>query len=504
YPSSTITATRTRPLDMAWGDLPVEGQTLEPLGSGLRTGLMTVTVLAFISFFSSTVLFSYLVYKLAVWRFFIRNQPDGHIQHHFGPLQRSVDFTLGIGGIFNENDPNDNGVVQSAEAGQAPGAQYKRKRPNQFLILIINLFLADMHQGVAFFLNIEWVRQDAIVVGTATCFTQGLFVSLGDLASSMFITTIATHTYLCVVLRRKIPQKSLYIAIAAIWVFVYAVSFGPIAWTRGGVEYGGFFVRAGSWCWINRRYETLRLVTHYLFIFMALVATSTLYFIIFSSIRRQARSGSIPKYDDGDSTKLQLSRNPAFLIYPVIYVLCTSPLALGRIATMAGASVPNSYFCFAGAIIGCNGLFDCLLFGSTRNGIVFASKYDVDSDELGLGTFAFLQKRESRRFGNTISIQGGHPLQTPDITTSGKWWMLPGQPSGPERRTRKTMGRTVSQESLRGPTIQMDTITSVVVEVDETVERDPRYPNPLPTRNTSITSCEKHYEKVIERTLMDK
>ncbi|KAL2673743.1 hypothetical protein Neosp_012186 [[Neocosmospora] mangrovei] len=478
---------------MAWGDLPVESRTLEPLGSDLRNGLTAITVLAFISFFASSGLFFYLVYKLATWHFFIRNQQDGHIQQQGGTIQRALDFTLGIDGIFTDNNAN-NGENQ--DAGKAD-VEKRRKRPNQFLILIINLLLADMHQGVAFFLNVEWLRRDAVVVGTATCYTQGLFVSLGDLASSMFITAIAVHTYLAVVSRRRTPQLALYLVIIAIWIFVYVISFAPIAATSNGAEYGGFFVRAGSWCWMNRRYENLRLLTHYLFIFLALGTTSILYTIIFLNIRRQARAGSSD--DDEDNAQLQLSRNPAFLIYPVIYVLCTLPLAAGRIATMAGANVPNGYFCFAGAMIASNGSFDCLLFGTTRNVIIFASKYEVDSKDVGLGTFAFLKTPMNRRFGNTISIQGGHQ-HGQENDNAGGWWAWSGRSSGHEPRRGKGLARTISQESLRGPAIQMDMVTSVVVEVDDGAERDPRYPDPSSSSNPSLNSTEKDFTKVIERT----
>ncbi|CAJ0554785.1 Ff.00g132980.m01.CDS01 [Fusarium sp. VM40] len=474
---------------MAWGDLPPEGQTLDSLGPDLRNGLTAVTVLASISFFSASVLFFYLVYKLTTWSLFIKSQSAGHLHEHTGPIQRAIDFTLGIDGIFSDN----NGESNKQDGEVAP------RRPNQFLVLIINLLLADMHQGVAFFLNAVWLRHDSILVGTASCYTQGLFVSLGDLASSMFITAIAVHTYLAVVKRRQTPQNVLYGVIVAIWVFVYAISLIPIAATRNGAEYGGFFVRAGSWCWMNRKYENLRLFTHYLYIFLGLGTTSILYLIIFFHIRRQASFEASASENEGDAAHLQLSRNPAFLIYPVIYVLCTLPLAAGRIATMAGAHVPNGYFCFAGAMIASNGSFDCLLFGTTRNTIIFASKYDISCNDVGLSTFAFLKTPTNRKFGNTISIQGGR--HTDEAAVTGGWWTWPARASGSENRSRKGMTRTTSQESLRGPAIQMDTITSVVVEHDDSMERDPRYPDTAGSSNPSLRSTEKEYAKVLESNL---
>ncbi|KAK7413479.1 hypothetical protein QQX98_007627 [Neonectria punicea] len=479
---------------MAWGDLKLESQTLSPLPPNLRSGLTAITVFAFLSFFSSTILFFYLSFKLVTWHLFIKNRRASEVQQT-GGFQKAVDFTLGIDGIFSDNQ-ND---AQQPPAGDAK-LQSAPKHPNQFLVLIVNLLLADMHQGVAFFLNAEWLRKDAVVVGTPTCFTQGLFVSLGDLSSSMFITSIAIHTYMSVVKRRRIKQNVLYIAIGFVWIFVYAISFIPIAATRGGAEYGGFFVRAGSWCWMNREYENLRLLTHYLFIFIALGVTSLLYIGIFLSIRRQTRSDCPAKPSEGeDTTQLQLSHNPAFLIYPVIYVLCTLPLALGRIATMAGANVPLGYFCFAGAMIASNGSFDCLLFGTTRNVILFSSRYDVDATDLGLNTFAFMKTPTNRRYGNVISIQGGKQ-GSQGADSNGGWWLWSNRGGGSDPRGRKGMTRTISQESLRGPAIHMDTVTSVVVEVDDTKDRDPRYPDPSSSSSPSVNSTEKEFRRVITRS----
>lgn len=118
---------------------------------------------------------------------------------------------------------------------------------------------------------------------------------------------------------------------------------------------------------------------------------------------------------------------------------------------MAGANVPVGYFCFAGAVISCNGFFDCLLFGTTRNTIIFATS--IDAQDTGLDTFAFLQTPSNRRFGNMIWVQGG---------------------GGPRRKQREESRRTTSQESLR-QAIQLDMVTTVVVERDHRGVEDAAY-----------------------------
>lgn len=239
---------------------------------------------------------------------------------------------------------------------------------------------------------------------------------------------------------------------------------------------------------MNTEYENLRLMTHYLFIFMGIVTTSVLYLLIFFFLRRRASSLDKNAVDDRTKSELQLTRNPAFLIYPVIYVLCTLPLALGRIATMAGAKVPLGYFCFAGAMIASNGTFDCLLFGTTRNVIIFASKYEIDRSDVGLHTFTFMHQSRKNRFGNFVFIQGGR--QRTEDKVAGGWWSWQRLAGKPEETRRSKGTRSVSQESLRGPAIQMDTVTSVVVEHELDKERDVRYPDPAASATPSMNGSE--------------
>lgn len=259
---------------------------------------------------------------------------------------------------------------------------------------------------------------------------------------------------------------------------------------------------------MNIEYSNLRLVTHYLFIFIGIATTSALYLTIFITLRRQqtnlkpTRSNSTTS---AEVSQLSLSHNPAFLIYPVIYVLCTLPLALGRLASMANADVPLGYMCFAGAMISSNGMFDCMLFGTTRNVIVFASKNEVDRADTGLNTFTFMQTPSARRYGNMVWVQGGNErvMKQGEDKTTGGWWSWQRLGGGAEsertlRGHRRTGSRSVSQESLRGQAaIQMDTVTTVVVEVEQDKERDLRYPDPSASASPSVNSTDKEYPRGI-------
>jgi hypothetical protein len=170
--------------------LDSDSVTLSPLPDVLSHGLVAVSTFGLLSFFCSTSLFFYLTWRLISWR------------------------------------------VKSG----------RNNPPNQFLLLIYNLLLADIQQALAFLLNISSLRNNGIMVGTPTCFAQGWFVSTGDLASSVFICTIAIHTWMSVVKDYRLPTPAFYCSIGALWTFVYLMAaIGPI------VHGHDFYVRASAW-----------------------------------------------------------------------------------------------------------------------------------------------------------------------------------------------------------------------------------------------------------------
>jgi uncharacterized protein YggT (Ycf19 family) len=170
--------------------LDVPSSTLSPLPDVLSHGLVAVSTFGLLSFFCSFSLFSFLSYRLISWR-----------------LKSGANVPI-----------------------------------NQFLFLIYNLLLADIQQACAFLLNISSLQNNAIVVGTPTCFAQGWFVSTGDLASSVFIFTIAAHTFLSVVKDYRFPTRTFYFIVGMLWTFVYVMAaLGPILHGKY------FYVRASAW-----------------------------------------------------------------------------------------------------------------------------------------------------------------------------------------------------------------------------------------------------------------
>jgi hypothetical protein len=167
------------------------------------------------------------------------------------------------------------------------------------------------------------------------------------------------------------------------------------------------------------------------------------------------------------------ARQQTFLLYPLIYVLCTVPLAAGRVASMAGNNVSLGYFCFAGAMIACNGWLDVALYSTTRRSIVFSGD-SPPSQDTGLETFAFMRTPPNRKFGNVVFVSGGQ-----DPEGKGKRWnkwsekVIRGGGKLGKLKTEASAssdslkGFGMGQGAVMGMAIQCETVTSVVVEVEE-------------------------------------
>ncbi|KAI0479590.1 hypothetical protein F4859DRAFT_529764 [Xylaria cf. heliscus] len=430
-----------------------ESASLTPLPPVVHAGSIAISVFGLTSFFSALALLIYLTYKLIRWHLGKgsgggrRKRAPGYI-FTSGPIKFGPAYDVAkLAGA----DPTVD-AASLAPSERVEGPRY----PNQFIVLVINLLIADMHQATAFALSTTWLSGNGIMVGTAACFAQGLFVSVGDLASSCFMSAIAIHTFYSIVYKYRPPHKTLYVFLVLIWAFVYLISLLPVAGTQNGAAVGGFFVRAGAWCWINAEYSDIRLLTHYIFIFIGIIISWVLYTAIFLSLRRQQRRGDLV------NAKNTGYHHPAFLIYPVIYLICILPLAVGRVASMAQREPPLAYFCFAGALVASNGWLDVLLFTTTRRSIVFGD--DFGNEDTGVETFTFMNSAPST-FGNTIWVRGGREEQKPP---SGGWWRILGDPESTARKPSR-LGKSLSQTSLtpiERNAIQMEIITSVVVEDD--------------------------------------
>jgi hypothetical protein len=151
--------------------------------------------------------------------------------------------------------------------------------------------------------------------------------------------------------------------------------------------------------------------------------TVVLYTIIYSALNTRLRPDSIASTTSLAPLSTQVSApdprtiNRAaryMVIYPTIYVLCTLPLAAGRMVAMTGHVIPYWYYCIAGAAITSCGWLDVVLYALTRRVLVF-SDAPPPIDEYGLETFGIFHSPEE--FWSVRIVVEGGVLVDPTVST---------------------------------------------------------------------------------------
>ncbi|KAL6705822.1 hypothetical protein ACN47E_006282 [Coniothyrium glycines] len=278
--------------------------------------------------------------------------------------------------------------------------QIKSKRTNQFVILIFNLLWADIQQALAFLLNVEWLRLDSVEVNNPICFAQGWLVSTGDLGSGVWCFAIGLHTFASVVLNYRLKPRYFYLTIFMLWVFIIGVSSIGI-----GMYSDNLYVRSGVWCWIHHDLKDLRLWTHYVWIFIFEFGNVFIYALIYTILIHRIRNSY---YTAEEATRVRSIAN-LMVAYPLVYVICTLPLASARMASMSGSPPSLARLCLSGAMITSNGWLDVLLYTCTRRIMIFSD--EPPSDNNGIDTFATFWTDKPKRFGHEITVEATHARQ---------------------------------------------------------------------------------------------
>jgi hypothetical protein len=146
-----------------------EPYSLDPLPSDLQVGLIPIAVLAMLSVGASLTLISFIVWRLITWRMHYRT-------------------FIGY---------------------------------NQYVLLVLNLLIADLQQSSAFLISWHWIRYSAILAPSAPCFAQAWLLHSGDVSSGFFVLAIALHTFVTAVHGKRITQKTFWSVVCCIWAFSY-------------------------------------------------------------------------------------------------------------------------------------------------------------------------------------------------------------------------------------------------------------------------------------------
>ncbi|KAL6712355.1 hypothetical protein ACN47E_000232 [Coniothyrium glycines] len=398
---------------------------LDPLTPALRNGLIPIALFAMMSLVSVTALLLFITQRLISWR--------KHYREYVGY--------------------------------------------NQYLILIYNLLIADLQQSIAFSVSFHWLRIDKIIAPTTPCLIQAWFLQIGNVASGFFVLAIGIHTWLGVVKGYKLPYVWFVVSILMIWFFALVLSvLGPAMYQDR------YFARAGAWCWVSANFQDERLWLHYLWIFIVEFGTIIIYAHIFVHLR-----GRIQSIINNDTSKL--TRATKFMVmYPMVYVILTLPIAVGRMVAMTGAHMSDEFYCLAGSLLTSCGWIDALLYALTRRVLVsqdlsaghynrshntvtaIATNAARPGDNYGLES---MNKEPINLTARSVTIVGGSNRLSRIVDHKR------GRTYTPRSRHEDTLhedqtSRTGSQESIMKPVPtgnQIEIITETNIHV-ETAEQD--------------------------------
>jgi len=163
--------------------------------------------------------------------------------------------------------------------------------------------------------------------------------------------------------------------IFSIWAFLLSMVIIPIA-----IHGREAMVPSGAWCWINSKYEPLRLYTHYLWIFVAEFGSVSLYAIVAFRLRRTINHSAILANRNTERMRLVVR---CMVIYPIAYIMLSLPIAAGRMAMVRGITPSPVYFCASAAIITSSGIVDVTIYTLTRRKLIMNADPRHDNDRDG-------------------------------------------------------------------------------------------------------------------------
>ncbi|RLL92975.1 hypothetical protein CFD26_101020 [Aspergillus turcosus] len=301
----------------------------EPLTGSLRAGFIAIGVVALCSFVATLSLISFLTYRFIFWQ-----------RYYKRPLAK-----------------------------------------NQYVLLIYNLLLADLQQASAFLICLHWVARGGVNYPSAACVLQGWWIQTADAGSGLFVLAIAVHTVAVVLRGRQLPFATFVWCIIGLWGFI--ILLGLIAVGLYGSQ--TFVISEAGWCWLSPQAEDERLWGHYFWIFLSEFGTVFLYGVMFFYLRRRMTQAAALRQNQQESLS-RLNRVVVYMvIYPLVYLVLSLPLAAGRMSTARHAVASKAYFAVAGSLMALSGLVDVAVYTLTRRHLLLDTEVST-SDRYYLHT----------------------------------------------------------------------------------------------------------------------
>lgn len=430
--------------------------TLTPLPLVVKRGIIVTSIFGLTSFISCALLFIYITYK--VLRPHWANDCDTRSNDRQSLQPRAEGYPLDSVLSGTSGRPSDVRKPQTREIQtEAGGFAPKKAESHSFLTLIHNILMADMIQAAAFMLSTSWWRKDGIFVPSPTCTAQAFFIALGSNSICFFLIAISLNTFFTIVWGYKFSTLWTRVVVVSCWTLAFALAFTSLGlnFTISGENQGWYYARSLGLCWTNRKYAAYGLWLQNFWIVLSIGVTVVCYTWTFATLllnRQSSRHLPQPR-KNANAPPEPSGHHPAFLIYPMIYVICAAPITFVGMAAAAGAHVSLPTFASVSVVTSMVGVLDAILWSFT---ILFSNSEQLE--EVGLDRYAV--HTNEKAFGHMVWVEGpsGRRGSGGGMREGRRrnWWRLGGNDDRP----------TSSTEADNPNAIHMDTVMTVTVERD--------------------------------------
>eukprot|EP01129_Flabellula_baltica_P004915 TRINITY_DN1744_c0_g1_i1.p1 TRINITY_DN1744_c0_g1~~TRINITY_DN1744_c0_g1_i1.p1 ORF type:complete len:311 (+),score=12.15 TRINITY_DN1744_c0_g1_i1:311-1243(+) len=230
--------------------------------------------------------------------------------------------------------------------------------------LVLYLSIADVIQTISSISSFAWIGAPP-TNSSFFCELQGFLLNYSNVTSTFWNATTCLYVTIFIVSTatygtKGLPGKRFEIIALSNWFFGVPISgYGFTLVTQDKPFYYGP-VSGGAYCWVTEDFPVERVTLHYLWMLVSLGVM-----ILFTGINffyLYCASGTFGRQIDKKIGGLMF----ALAGYPIIYGLMFLPLAVSRILSLYGVSVPLEVIWFGVVILFGNGAFNAIYYGITR------------------------------------------------------------------------------------------------------------------------------------------
>jgi hypothetical protein len=242
-------------------------------------------------------------------------------------------------------------------------------------IYVIDLFAAEVIQGLGHALSTKWVIEGEVNVGTF-CTAQGALQQLGEVGVALATLAIAVQTFVAIWWLKSPVTSITSVFVGVQWVFIVlfvAIGFGvhthpPTTYYATPVPY---------WCWLGQGFKAERLAGEYIWFWLALFISIILYLPLYLFHLGFIEPGDRwyqPTVDKGNN-RGRTDRLWTVILYPSVYCLVILPLSVVRWIgfkqedTLGESHIPPVATFVVIIIFTLSGLLNAVMYPLTRSSL---------------------------------------------------------------------------------------------------------------------------------------